>query len=435
MSLGGHIRAEVAFAANVNTQQMDGDPWLTLDDGVQGRLDEGNVLPGAVWVDLTGWMWGTAGVTLSRGRSRELDEFQAGTASFVLNDPDRLFDPTNLYSPFAGQVRPMRRVRLTAVTGAGQVRLFSGFVADWQRRFERGGFPRVTVRCVDVFERFNMADLPEEGSPVGAGETSGDRVERVLDAVGFGADRDIDVGLSSLAGTTFGGSALQALQAVAGSELGWLFAGRDGTVTFRDRHSVITSEPTIVFGDRFVDPYLDGYTAEYPGVEQFGVQFHDVELASSSDRLFNRVVVVPDSGDEQVAEASGSQAEFGTRTLRRQVLLDSDDEALDQATYLLGVYSAPEDRFSDLTVKLHDGRLDGQDRARVLRVDVGDRITVNVTLQGQTLSRDCVVERVEHRRDSQGWLARFGLSAADTTAYLRLDDDVLGRLDAVRLAY
>ena len=74
------------------------------------------------WLDITSYV---QAVNITRGRSRELDKFEAGSFSITLNNRSRAFDPTYTSSPFYGYVVPRRRVR---VSSAGVV-IFSGYVS------------------------------------------------------------------------------------------------------------------------------------------------------------------------------------------------------------------------------------------------------------------------------------------------------------------
>lgn len=61
---------------------------------------------------------------VTRGRRGELDTFREGTASFVVDNRDRVFEPGYSTPPFSGALRPNNRVRLS---GDGVV-VFDGFV-------------------------------------------------------------------------------------------------------------------------------------------------------------------------------------------------------------------------------------------------------------------------------------------------------------------
>lgn len=69
-----------------------GGTYFVLNDTVKGKLNSTYVLGGDVLVDVTNYV---ASVSVSRGKSRELDRYTAGNASVTLHNDSRIFDPFN----------------------------------------------------------------------------------------------------------------------------------------------------------------------------------------------------------------------------------------------------------------------------------------------------------------------------------------------------
>jgi hypothetical protein len=67
-----------------------------------------------VWSDITSFV---RSVSVSRGKDELLDGFSAGSASIVLDNLDRRFDPLYSSSPYAGAIVPRRAVRVFADYG------------------------------------------------------------------------------------------------------------------------------------------------------------------------------------------------------------------------------------------------------------------------------------------------------------------------------
>ena len=121
---------------------------FTLDDPTKGILaDAGgspaNVLLAPSYIDISNRV--TGGVSVARGRSRELDQFNAGTASFSLRNEDRAFDPLNTTSPYYPGIVPRTLVRISL---AGQV-IFVGRVEDYRVKYDITGTSTVEVSCAD----------------------------------------------------------------------------------------------------------------------------------------------------------------------------------------------------------------------------------------------------------------------------------------------
>ena len=89
-----------------------GGPFFTLDDSVQGVLDNTEfTLGGTLFYDVSDRV---RSINVSRGKSRELDRFTAGQTAIEFNNNDRAFDPEYAASPFFGQIIPRRDVRVKA---------------------------------------------------------------------------------------------------------------------------------------------------------------------------------------------------------------------------------------------------------------------------------------------------------------------------------
>jgi len=75
-------------------------PFFVLDDPVKGKLDNTSYfLSGVIFFDVTERV---RNFSIRRGKSRQLDNYQAGACSVTLSNNDRAFDPTYTASPFYG---------------------------------------------------------------------------------------------------------------------------------------------------------------------------------------------------------------------------------------------------------------------------------------------------------------------------------------------
>jgi hypothetical protein len=84
------IQIQVGFQTTANF----GTPFQ-LDNPTFGELDTGT-LGGVQLVDVTDQ---GESISITRGRNRETEQFNAGTATVVFDDPQRIFDPLNTASP------------------------------------------------------------------------------------------------------------------------------------------------------------------------------------------------------------------------------------------------------------------------------------------------------------------------------------------------
>lgn len=231
---------------------------LHLDDPTRGRLDTATLAGGDLFVDVTPWV---QRVATRRGATRAdgpMLRYEGGAATIVLRNDDRRFDPTNLGGPYvvAGetQVEPMRAVRVRAVWEGVTYPLWRGYADDWRVEYDGPQSSVVTLTCVDALAVFASHERGESAA-VGAGETTGARIGRILDSVGWPAgDREIAAGDSTVQATTLAGNALAELQVTADSEVGEFYVDASGHVVFRNRHALLGDPrsvlPAALFGDQ-----------------------------------------------------------------------------------------------------------------------------------------------------------------------------------------
>jgi hypothetical protein len=97
------------------------------------------------------------GFKTTRGRTRVLDGFQAGSCALSLDNSDRRFDPANTSSPYYPNVIPMRRVRIRATYNAVTYPVFEGFIDSWLPSWEKEeGLVEVTAH--DAFKVLQLIE-------------------------------------------------------------------------------------------------------------------------------------------------------------------------------------------------------------------------------------------------------------------------------------
>jgi len=123
------IKVELGFTsagASAPFFRLD-DPELGILNGIEGVLGGGEIL-----IDVSEYV---KDFSFNRGKSRELDRFQAGQASVRFNNNDRTFDPTYEDSPFRGQIEPRRQIRISV----DDVVQYEGTIDDWNIEYDQGG--------------------------------------------------------------------------------------------------------------------------------------------------------------------------------------------------------------------------------------------------------------------------------------------------------
>jgi hypothetical protein len=343
-----------------------GGSFFTLDDPVRGVLNAPFILGGDLPVDVTDHV---ASVSISRGKSNELDRYTAGNATITLHNDDRHFDPFYEAGPFFTQILPRKEVTIET----NGIRQFSGFIDDWDLQYQLGNKSFATVSAVDGFMQLTATQLNEFTN---IEEKSGERVFRILNRAEVAwpiGKRLIDQGRRTLQADTVeeNTNVLQYLQLIESTEVGSLFMSRDGAVVFKDRIVGPPIVDTLVFSD---GTHTDPSDATY-------VNYSNIEVVYGSENLYNRITVTREGGLPQTADSVDSQSIYGVQTLSLDgLLLTSDAEAAELANYLLGVYDEPDLRISSVEVNLHDKTPEQQ--GKLLEIDLQDVYLIAYTPNG-----------------------------------------------------
>lgn len=382
-----------------------------------------------VWTDVSAWL--KRGIKTRRGSSRvesPIIRYDAGTATIVLNNSDRRFDPTNLAGPYVAagrsQVTAMRPVRIRAVWDAVTYDVFRGFADQWDVAWFPPNYSETTVPITDGFKVLRNKKRAAV-TPVGAGENTGARVTRILDSAGWSAtDRVIATGNSTLQATDLEGDALSELQAAAASEIGELYIDGAGRVVFRNRHALLLDTRSNTVQATFGEPS----TAFAP---------FEARLNTDDATLWNEIRAQRTGGVEQLAADTASQTEFLTRTYQVSDLLLEDDSIVgNYAGWILYVSKEPEVRFDSIEIHAH------ADPTTLFPVvlgrEIGDRIKIvrRPPGGGDPIVREVFIRGISHVTGPATWITTWTLqSATKYGSFLVLDHPVLGMLDANALAY
>lgn len=181
-------------------------------------------------------------ISTSRGKSNELDAYDAGSASVQLSNQDRLFDPNYSASPYSDLVRPTGILRLSV---DGYV-LFTGLIQDWNLSYDQSGDSVAEIQATDAF--WLLSNLTLDYHATTDGQTSTQRMQTILTLPEVNwslLDTQFSVGKAILGGATAefdisqGTSVLDYLQLIEKSEVGRLFIGKDGKLVFKTRNDDI----------------------------------------------------------------------------------------------------------------------------------------------------------------------------------------------------
>lgn len=355
---------------------------LTLNDSLLGQLGYGQLVD--IPPDLVDISSIIVNVSIRRGRNRILSKFEAGTCNINLYDLNGDWNPENVSSPYYGNLKPLRKVQVYADYNGTRYALFTGFITAYDTNFNRGTdeVSRVTLQCSDAFRLFSNSQITTVS---GAGvQLSGARVNAILDDIDFPvAFRDIDTGQSTLqADPGTARTAISALRTVEDSEFGGFFIDAEGRATFIDRNSLTASLGAPV------------YTLSDTGS---GIAFQTAITAFDDTLIVNDVTVTRSGGTAQnVFDQPSIDTYFIHSGVRDGILVQTDTEALDQASMLLATRKDTETRIDSLGLNLENG--DDVSRCVAgLNVELLDSVFVTKAMPGNTtISQTLLVQGLHH---------------------------------------
>ena len=275
-------------------------------------------------------------LTITRGKSREMEQYQPGRVAVDLDNRARDYDPLNLTGPYVSggitQIRPGRRLRVKAThpTTLLEHDLFAGFTREWGMDY---GKQDAVARPVATDALTDLARSDVDLTTT-AGLSGVAIAEVLLDAgvAGYAADD----GNSTLQAATFSGTAQEALRTLLNSEQGDLYAEANGVVTFKDRHSLLQEDRSTVSQATF-------------GPEPRA--FAEIDCVYESDLIRNSISAQRTGGVTQTAEDADSVRDYGKRSLSLTGLaLASDTLVQDLANFMLAKRKAPAVRIRSITL-------------------------------------------------------------------------------------
>jgi hypothetical protein len=281
----------------------------------------------------------TRSIKIQRGRNIMRDTYETGTCTVRVIDETGAFNPQNTSSPYFGYLTPLRKVRVAATTATAQHFLFSGYVDSYKYSFPTGqelGY--VDIVCSDAFRLFQMANVATISGAT-AGQTSGQRITKILDQVSFPTSMRItDTGSTTVqADPGTARTSLQALKAAEFAEQGAFFIRTDGTAEFKDRNDVV--------GSLAATPIEFNQTT--------GIPYSDLRYAFDDKLIINQCSMTRLGGSAQVvANVDSSAKYFPHGTTLTEMIPETDAQVLDIARIYVATRAETSIRIDAMTVDL-----------------------------------------------------------------------------------
>jgi hypothetical protein len=360
---------------------------MILDSGVLGVNALADTT--AVTVDVSNQV---DSVKTNRGRTALSDIFQTGTMSLRIIDQNGDFNPMNPASPYYNLLTPMRKVTITASYAGTTYPIFAGYITSYDTTTPRdvGEVVYTTIQAVDGFRLFQNAQITTVASAT-AGQTTGTRIGKILDAVGWPVGmRDIDTGQTTVQadpGTLR--TSLGAMQLITSTEYGSLYMDGFGNVVFQDRaltSSSVAGTP-VDFNDNGT-----------------GISYNNALWKLDDTLVFNKATITRTGGTPQVAFNQASIDKYFLHSYQEQnLLMETDAEALNNAQAFVASRQETSIRCDAVTLDLYTDNYDAGIIA-ALDLDFFDPVTVTTTQPGSsTLTKTLQVFGISHDVRPSNW--------------------------------
>lgn len=336
-------------------------------------------------------------LSIRRGRTREDQTNQPGQLTLVVDNLSGNYDPDNLSSTYqwygySTLTRGMG-IRVKATWSSVTQIIYSGFVE--QVSTDSSLDPTVTFTATDGLAILAARNLDPIVSSY-SGDTTSQRINRILDSIGW------DIALRSLTGsrqmqpTTLGSNALSLCETAADCEFGRFHIDRQGIATLIPYENLKTTTLRFALSDT-----RSSGTVEYDSIG----------TTPGARYLVNNVVLTQYSGYTQTASVVASKNRFGIYTKNVTAPLLNDSDALTMASYYAARWAWPLTRVDKIEF---DGFGLTTQWSSILPSELGDRVTVaRTTVDGRTLSYTNLIESISHDITPNSW--RIGLDLSPTT--------------------
>lgn len=398
------------------------DPSLVLDDPAT-PLDY-SVLGTAAAdiVDITPYV---TQCYIRRAFNRSSDSFVGGTAKITFVDETGEFNPANTSSSLYGKIKPMRKIRFTAIYANTTYNLGSFYVQEWLYQSPTGFDPAyVTLNCVDGFQLLNLTTITSV-SGGSAGQTTAQRITSLLDAGDWpGGMRDISTTATTTvqADDSSSRSLLAACQTVEQTELGAFYMDERGYAKFLSRADIITAS--------------GGTLTNFSDVPGSGdITYQAVQFDISDYQLINKATVTRIGGTAQTASDTASIDDYFQHSRIRSGIMQTDTDALNQAQTIIASRKEQgvDIQLNSLTVDAF-GEDDPDRVIAALNLDVFSPIRVTQTLPAGNVVSDSVIAGVTYQITPKSFQVTFTCAQPFAVGFL-LDSAVDGLLDEDSLAY
>lgn len=350
------------------------------------------------------------------------DQFQASEATFRIIDPNGDWNPTNSASPYYGYLTPNRKIRFSATYNGTGYFLFSGYITQYNYTYPKDqeiGY--VDLVCVDAFRLLNLASVTTV-SGTSAGQTTGTRIDKILDAVSFPSTlRSIEAGSTTCqADPSTLRTALAAIKNAEFSEQGAFFINGEGNATFLSRETVQSAA---------------SQTPTFFSNDGTGISYFNIVPVFNDSLIINQANIQRIGGSAQYSENATSVAKYFPHSVTYDnLIVETDAEALNIARSYVATRAETTLRIDAITLDLTTPDYSAGILA-ALGFDYFSNVRVkNVGQDGTIIDKTLQVLGIAHEVTPNSWKTTFTLSEPLVDAFI-LNSDIYGIIGTSSLSY
>ena len=379
------LPATISVKINLSGGASFGNPFI-LGTSQLGFAELQSSVPVIVDVSTS-----TLNISTRRGRNLLQDNYESGTATIKIVDPNGDFNPQNTASPYYGLLQPLRKIQASAIYNGVTYGLFGGYITEYRYTYPTGqetGY--CTFICYDAFRLMYNSNVTTVTGGT-AGQTTAQRVQSILSMISWpGAFTSIGTGATTCQpdpGTLR--TVLEAIQTCEFTEQGAFYIDANGVATFKGRQ--------FVYDAQSASPTVFNQTGT-------GINYAGITFALDDKTIVNKATVTRIGGTAQTYSDAASIAAYFTRSITASdMLMQTDANALALATAYVTSKKDTSIRIETITLDLvtpnySAGVLAGLD------LDFFD--TVDITNEqpgGSTIQKKLQVQGIAHNITPNTW--------------------------------
>jgi hypothetical protein len=378
------LPATISVKINLSGGASFGNPFI-LGTSQLGFAELASAVP--VIVDVSS---STLNISTRRGRNLLQDNYESGSATIKIVDPNGDFNPQNTASPYYGLLQPLRKIQASATYAGTTYGLFGGYITEYRYTYPTG---QETGYCTFiVYDAFRLMYNSNVTTVTGgtAGQTTAQRVQSILSMIAWPpAFTSIGTGATTVQadpGTTR--TVLEAIQTCEFTEQGAFYIDENGVATFKGRQ--------FVYDAQSASPTVFNQTG--------GISYAGITFALDDKTIVNKATVTRIGGTAQTYSDATSIAQYFTRSITAtDMLMQTDANALSLATAYVQSRKDTSIRIETITLDLQTPSYSAGITA-ALSLDFFN--TVDITNEqpgGSTIQKKLQVQGIAHNITPNTW--------------------------------